>query len=242
MRATLLAIATATTFGGRRSMSPIQPRRLHATAAPRPPQHRVSADDEEPAQVGVAALGDAAQPLLAAARVLARDQSDPGRELAAGPELGRRRGTVAAISVALIGPMPGMLARRRLTSLPRCHAMIWRSSCSMRRSRSSSCPKRTCSTSLAGLRQLRRRGPPAGAPSARARARLPWPTRSRTPRQSPGRHWGLMAPTPDEPIPCGADQRSTRSAPDPLWRGGRGSRARPAAPASCSAAAARRRR
>ena len=43
--------------------------------------------DQQAAQVVVAAFGDAAQVVLAAARMLARHQADPGTERCAAPEL-----------------------------------------------------------------------------------------------------------------------------------------------------------
>src|SRR4051812_22544343 len=66
---------------------PQEPRRLHALAAPGPAQHGLRADNEKAPQVRVAALRDAAQPLLAAARVLAGHKADPGGELPARAEL-----------------------------------------------------------------------------------------------------------------------------------------------------------
>jgi hypothetical protein len=46
-------------------------------------QHGASTHDEQSSQIRVAALGDVPEPRLAAARVLARDESEPGGELAA---------------------------------------------------------------------------------------------------------------------------------------------------------------
>ena len=61
---------------------------------PGPAQHRLGADDQEPAQLGIAPLADLAQARLAAARVLPRHQSEPGREFppaAEGGGVGHRR-------------------------------------------------------------------------------------------------------------------------------------------------------
>jgi hypothetical protein len=46
-------------------------------------QHGASTHDEQSSQIRVAALGDVPEPRLAAARVLARDEAEPGGELAA---------------------------------------------------------------------------------------------------------------------------------------------------------------
>ena len=58
---------------------------------------------------------DPAEPLPAAGRVLARHEAEPGRELAPGAEAAGSA-TVAAMAVAISGPMPGTVASRRLTS------------------------------------------------------------------------------------------------------------------------------
>lgn len=48
--------------------------------------HRRHADDEQLTQIAVAHLGGPAEADLAAARVLARHQTEPGREMATGAE------------------------------------------------------------------------------------------------------------------------------------------------------------
>jgi hypothetical protein len=61
--------------------------------------------------------------LLAASRIFARHDSDPGREVTTDRKT-FGSGTVAAIAVAPITPIPGMLSSRWLASFPRCCAMI----------------------------------------------------------------------------------------------------------------------
>jgi hypothetical protein len=73
MRAVLLAIATVTMQAGRSG----------------PPDHRGGADHQQLPEIAVALLGDAPEPVLAAGRVLARDQTQEGGELAAGAEQGQ---------------------------------------------------------------------------------------------------------------------------------------------------------
>src|SRR5215510_10856587 len=45
------------------------------------PDHGKGPDDQDAPQVSIALLGDGSQPLLAAGRILARDDADPGREV-----------------------------------------------------------------------------------------------------------------------------------------------------------------
>src|SRR5262245_19356457 len=45
------------------------------------PDHGKGPDDQDAPQVSIALLGDGSQPLLAASRILARDDADPGREV-----------------------------------------------------------------------------------------------------------------------------------------------------------------
>lgn len=59
------------------------------------------ADNQQLAQVSVALLGDAAEPLIAATGVLLRHESDPGREVATGLE-GMRIGNAGSAMCALI--------------------------------------------------------------------------------------------------------------------------------------------
>ena len=81
MRAILLASATATTLAGFLASSFITQGCLSG-CVPRVSDDRRRTDDEQPAQIAIALLGDAAEPLLAAGRVLPRNESDPGGELA----------------------------------------------------------------------------------------------------------------------------------------------------------------
>src|SRR5262245_747390 len=46
------------------------------------PDHGKGPDDQHAPQVSIALLGDGSQPLLAAGRILARDDADPGRKVA----------------------------------------------------------------------------------------------------------------------------------------------------------------
>src|SRR5947199_1727256 len=83
IRAVLFASATATTSGGRRRRSPI----THGSALVAFDRSRFARPiDEQPAQITVAALGDAAQPGFPAGRILPRHQAQPGRKLTARAE------------------------------------------------------------------------------------------------------------------------------------------------------------
>src|SRR5215469_6128587 len=97
MRAILLASATAATLIGRRSIR----RASHSRFVPCWRAYRMTAmapGDEQPAQMSIALLRDAAQSLFAAGRMLSRHQADPCSKTAAGREhlpisdLGHQRG------------------------------------------------------------------------------------------------------------------------------------------------------
>src|SRR5262245_49640265 len=79
MRAVLLASATAATFAGLRANSCVSQRYFSGWA--RACLITAKADDQHAPQVSIALLGDGSQPLLAAGRILARDDADPGREV-----------------------------------------------------------------------------------------------------------------------------------------------------------------
>src|SRR5262245_51010343 len=84
-------------------------------------RHRTG--DQQPSQVAIALLGDAAKPLLAAGRMLLGHQSDPGGKVA--PERNCGQSPISATSaVATIGPMPGISSSRRLSSHERCQAWM----------------------------------------------------------------------------------------------------------------------
>src|ERR1700704_2298247 len=68
-----------------------QPRREQGVGADAP-DHAACGDDQELAQIAIAGLGDGAQALLAAGRVLRWHEPDPGGELAAVLEAGRIAG------------------------------------------------------------------------------------------------------------------------------------------------------
>jgi hypothetical protein len=53
---------------------------------PRVANNGHGAGDEKPTQVAIALLGNAAEPFLAAGRVLLGHQTDPGRKIAPGAE------------------------------------------------------------------------------------------------------------------------------------------------------------
>src|SRR5262245_61397416 len=85
------------------------------------PDHGKGPDDQHAPQVSIALLGDGSQPLLAAGRILARDDADPGREVT--PRLEdrsiRNRGDNGTRART---PMPGMLSSRLLSAFLRCCA------------------------------------------------------------------------------------------------------------------------
>ncbi len=85
MRAVLLAMATVTTRAGRRSSNAL----IHEADGDvlvRARRITEVANDQQLAQVAVALLGDAPEPVFTAGGVLARDQTQEGGELAAGVE------------------------------------------------------------------------------------------------------------------------------------------------------------
>ena len=85
MRAILLASATATTLKGRRANRAIS--HWGALSLPRDvPQDRSRAKDQQGAERWIAHFRYPAQPLLAAARMGPRCQSQPGGEVTAGLE------------------------------------------------------------------------------------------------------------------------------------------------------------
>jgi hypothetical protein len=99
--------------GGQFRRFPLQQLRGPVSAGvvlPRKPHDGRGADDEQPATMGVALLDDPDLALRTTAAVRLRN-SDPS-------------GTAAAIALAAIGPMPGMVATRRLMSLGRCDATM----------------------------------------------------------------------------------------------------------------------
>jgi hypothetical protein len=124
IRAVLLANATATTFGRLRSSS------RAAQTLPglfcRANRKTAVAPIKEAPKVSVALLADPDLAFGPATAVGLRRQSQLGRELATGPEQRRvdASGTLAAIALAVIGPMPRIVASRRLASLVRCHLRI----------------------------------------------------------------------------------------------------------------------
>src|SRR5262245_45948524 len=120
MRAVLLASATATTRRGRRWRSPI----THGSAlvAFERSKLALATIDQKPAQILVAALGYPPRrclPPVEFCRGTRPSQAANSRPLR--KPLGST--TVAAMAVAMIGPMPGTLARRWLTGLLLCQAM-----------------------------------------------------------------------------------------------------------------------
>src|ERR1700732_4019280 len=93
-------------------------------------EDRMRAHDEQFPQISIAHLRDAAQPLLAAGRVLSRRQAKKGGEITRGRESGdvlNAPGTLAAIPEAVAGPKPGIVIRRRAISSPRAIAAMVRS-------------------------------------------------------------------------------------------------------------------
>ncbi len=90
IRAVLLPIATVATRTGFRASRSANAGRPSGVV-PGASDQRCCTDDEQPAQVLVAHLGDAPEPLLAAAGVLKRCQHEPGGELPTGSELARHR-------------------------------------------------------------------------------------------------------------------------------------------------------
>jgi hypothetical protein len=91
------------------------------------PEHRLRSGDQEAAQIGVAHFGDASEPLMPTRGALARDQAEPGRELAWKRKLWEST-MIAARAVAVIGLMPGILSRRRTAASASGRRRISRSS------------------------------------------------------------------------------------------------------------------
>src|SRR5437764_13579354 len=81
IRAISLASATAATFVGRRSIIRVMPSSLGAVLS-RVANDRHGAGDEQPSQIAIALLGNAAEPFLAAGRVLLGHQTDPSGKIA----------------------------------------------------------------------------------------------------------------------------------------------------------------
>ena len=80
IRAILLASATAATLVGRRSINRPSHGRLVPCCGVADDGH--GAGDQQPSQVSIALLGDAAKPVLAAGRLLLGHQPDPGSKIA----------------------------------------------------------------------------------------------------------------------------------------------------------------
>ena len=121
MRAILLASATATTLKGRRQEVLREPE-IFLRILLGAPQDGMRADDKNAPQVAVALLGD--RPASACPRlILSRHQSDPSAK--SRPD--RKTvgsATVAAIALAPMTPMPGMVSSRLLASFERCCVLI----------------------------------------------------------------------------------------------------------------------
>ena len=75
-------------------------------------------DDEQPSEIAISLLGDAAEPLLATRRVLPRHKSDPCCKIPTGFEATRVCNS-GSMAVAPITPIPGTVSRRQLMSLAR---------------------------------------------------------------------------------------------------------------------------
>jgi hypothetical protein len=88
--------------------------------------HGERAGGEQAAQITIALFADVAELVLAPARVLLRDESNPGREI---PPDRNALGSpmLATNAVASAGPTPGMASSRLLVSFDRWHAMMRRS-------------------------------------------------------------------------------------------------------------------
>ena len=129
IRAVLLANATAAAFGFFHSRSPWIQAPAGVSLA-RHAQHGRCAHDEQPPQVAIAHLADAGLPLLAATAVGAGRQTQPGANCR--PERNRLgSGALAAMALAVIGPMPEIVVSRRLVSSARCQLRMRRSSASI---------------------------------------------------------------------------------------------------------------
>lgn len=85
--------------------------------------HANCANEQKASDIAITLLGDPAEPLFAAGGVLSRRQTKPRAKWR--PE--RKAfgsGTVAAMAVAVIGPIPGMVARRWRARFARCQCLI----------------------------------------------------------------------------------------------------------------------
>src|SRR5271166_3013890 len=111
MRAILFAKATVTSLTGRRSRIPLvhPPTTLFLWGSV---NHRRGTEDKQPADFPVARFGDPTQAGLPAGGILSWHQAAKCRALLNRPT----STTVAAISDAVIGPTPGIVARRHAVS------------------------------------------------------------------------------------------------------------------------------
>ena len=123
MRAIRLVSATATSMRRRAHQHPGEPWVVRPAAPSRPADDRDGARDQEPPQIALAHLRYSAKLRLAAGRVLARHQAEPGGKVPVAPEglhrrregLNRHRGDRAD---------PGTVIRRRTSSSCRAAASI----------------------------------------------------------------------------------------------------------------------
>lgn len=115
-RAGLSASATTTTLRCARASSARSHRPRASERSARGGQRRPRPVDQQGAEISVAALGDAEQPLLAAGRVCARRQSHPGRQV---PALVKADAspTAATSAVAFNTPTPGISQSRRQSAV-----------------------------------------------------------------------------------------------------------------------------
>ena len=98
-----------------------EPGRADLLLASRPAEMGARTMHQQASDVAVSALGNMPEPLLAAARVLLRYQTQPGGDLARRAEL-NGIATLATTAVAVIRPTPGISASRRLASQEECQA------------------------------------------------------------------------------------------------------------------------
>ena len=82
IRASLLASAMAATLVGRRVNSAVSQGAVFGAVDLGIADDGECTGHEQAAQIAVTLFADAAEPVLAAARVLRRDEPDPGREVA----------------------------------------------------------------------------------------------------------------------------------------------------------------
>src|SRR3954452_6499837 len=126
-----------------------QPRAGRHTLALSPANHAAGRDDEKAPESSLAPAGGMPEPLLPASRPLDRREADPDRKVSAG-------GASASMAVAINGPIPGTVMRRRATSSVLALAAISRSSSAI-----SSCRRRSISTS-----RIRQERAASGMPEA----------------------------------------------------------------------------